>query len=355
MTPLKNVFLQTCRALGVFGLCRRLTRKPLRILCYHGFATRDEHEFRPQLFMKPSTFRARMAYLKRAGYPVIGLGEACERLRAGTLPANAVVVTIDDGFRNVHREALPILEEFAYPSTVYVTTYYVERNNPVFRLAVQYFFWKSRRPDADLEAAGMAAEAAAMGKRRADCWDIIAHCEKACTEARRAEILPALGAHLGVDAGELERGSFLTLMNAAEVADTARRGMDVQLHTHRHRLPADQVGLEREIADNRRALAACGMKGELNHFCYPSGVWSRPQWPMLEALGIVSATTCEAGFNYPDTPAMGLRRFLDSEAIAPIEFEAELCGLLEILRKLTGKSARTAAMRSSKGGGPAQG
>jgi hypothetical protein len=190
-----------------------------------------------------------------------------------------------------------------------------------------------------------------MGRRSAGQWELIAHCEAKSTEARRVEILHALGRHLDVDMKAVDASGILTLMSPEEVADIARRGVDVQLHTHRHRLPEDRAGLEREIGDNRRALGTMGADG-LDHFCYPSGIWSKPQWPMLESLGVRSATTCEPGFNYPDTPAMGLRRFLDSEAIDALEFEAELCGFLEIMRKVTGKTARIAAMTSSGGGNP---
>jgi peptidoglycan/xylan/chitin deacetylase (PgdA/CDA1 family) len=351
VNALRLALLTTARALGVFGLCRRLTRSPLRILCYHGFSSADEHLFRPQLFIRPDTFRARMAFLKSARYPVLDLGEALDKLRAGTLPPNAVAITIDDGFRNVLALAAGILAESSFPSTVYVTTYYMERNHPIFRLALQYLFWKSGRAEADLEAAGLAPEAQALGKSRANCWELIEHCESAGSEDRRQEILRALGRQFGVDMQELATSSRLTLMDAREVAQLARFGMDVQLHTHRHRLPLDPEGLKREINENRRALE--GFR-PLTHFCYPSGIWARSQWPHLEALEVRSATTCEPGFNYPDTPPLGLRRFLDSEAIHPLEFEAELCGFLEIMRRVTGKSKRIAALSSSGGGNPSR-
>ncbi len=352
MNLVKQAILVSARVLGVFGLSRRLTRRSLRILCYHGFSARDEHLFRPQLFIRPETFRARMDFLKSAGYPVLELGEAVERLRDGTLPPNAVAVTIDDGFRNVRNLAAGILSERGIKATVYVTTYYMEHNHPIFRLALQYLFWKSGREDADLEAAGLGPEARALGAPRVGCWKLIEFGETACTETRRMEIVRALGAHFGIDVEELESASRLTLMDAREVSELEGFGIDVQLHTHRHRLPRDEEGLAREIADNRRMLASC--PGPLVHFCYPSGIWSQDQWGKLEALGVRTATTCEAGFNYPDTPLMGLRRFLDSEAIHPLEFEAELCGFLEILRRVSGKAARIASLASSSGGNPSR-
>ena len=53
---------------------------------------------------------------------------------------------------------------------------------------------------------------------------------------------------------------------------------------------------------------------------------------LLAQLGIASAVTTDTGFNGPDTPKGELRRILDSEAMAPIEFEAEVCGFRALFR-----------------------
>src|SRR3546814_12472695 len=63
----------------------------------HGAALRDEHHFRPGLFMGKETFAARMALLARQGYPVIALDIAVAALPTGQWPRGATIVTIDDG------------------------------------------------------------------------------------------------------------------------------------------------------------------------------------------------------------------------------------------------------------------
>ena len=137
MSP-KSIFLHACRALGVFRLSRLATRHKLRILCYHGFSLGDEHEFRSLLFTTEATFRKRLQYLRDQGFVVLPLAEALEQLARGNLPADACAVTIDDGFFNTKQVAHPLLSEFGFPYTVYVTTYYCEHGSPIFRLAVQY-------------------------------------------------------------------------------------------------------------------------------------------------------------------------------------------------------------------------
>jgi hypothetical protein len=73
-------------------------------------------------------------------------------------------------------------------------------------------------------------------------------------------------------------------------------------------------------------------------------------FPWLESEGVRTATTCERGLNYADTPRLALRRLLDGEDLTAIEVEAEVCGVLELLRRA--RDAVTTARRAN--GGPGQ-
>ena len=46
-------------------------QRRLLILCYHGLALKDEHEWRPLLFITPDLFRRRMQLLARGGYRIL--------------------------------------------------------------------------------------------------------------------------------------------------------------------------------------------------------------------------------------------------------------------------------------------
>jgi hypothetical protein len=149
---------------------RDSSRAGLRILCYHGFSLAGrKREFRPGLFIRKATFEGRLRHLEAHGYPILTLEQASRLLVKGGLPPNAVVITIDDGFYGVLKLAAPMLKRHEFPATLYVTSYYSLKGTPVFRLAVQYIFWKTTAATLDTEGLGLPLSSAVVGIRGPEC------------------------------------------------------------------------------------------------------------------------------------------------------------------------------------------
>lgn len=298
---------------GVSGIARRATASQLRILCYHGLWLGADRPFGNCLFMTPAMFEARMKRLRQSGRPVLGLGEAVARLAVGDLPPAAVVITIDDGWASTLSHMLPILERYELPATLYATTWYSSRDLPVINVAVDYL---------------LAAAGRDPGQRTREIRRI-----ERLPEHDRLDALRALGRMLGIDEGWLERRQF-HLMSPAEIADAYSRGLDIQLHTHRHIDVGANLGrLAGEIDDNRGFLAAAGVP-EASHFCYPGGTWHRLAPAMLAQQGVRSATVVVEGLNPRGADPYALRRFIDAPAVSPVEFDAYLSGSLEYLTRM---------------------
>jgi peptidoglycan/xylan/chitin deacetylase (PgdA/CDA1 family) len=331
----KRAILHLCKWLGLFQAAFLITKGHLRILCYHGFALHDEVNFRPKLFMRPETFLKRMSFLANKGFPVVPFATALRGIGEGSLPSGAIVLTIDDGWTGVYDRAVPILRQFSFPATIYVVSYYAAKGTPVFRLAIQYLFWKTRQVELFTRGLGLplpeVLSIASGEDRERIVSTIIEFGETNLDEASRCSLSRMLGERLRVPYEDLVSTRIFSLMNPSEIREALDAGMDIQLHTHRHRLPLDRELVRLEIKDNRDFLEPLVGK-ELKHFCYPSGIWSKEQWPWLAELGIESATTCLSGLNSSATPRLGLMRFLDGENISAIEFEAEIYGLSELLR-----------------------
>ena len=137
-----------------------------------------------------------------------------------------------------------------------------------------------------------------------------------------------------IDYGEISNDRIFNLLNQKEVKRLIGDGVDIQLHTHRHRMPFCNIGLiSKEIEDNLTFLRCLSSK-EFKHFCYPSGQFDISCESILKSSGMKSATTCDPGFVDKRSNFYYLPRFLDGENISQIIFEAEVCGVMEILRKV---------------------
>ena len=331
--------LYVFRFLGIFRLTRFLYRNRLMILAYHGAELDDEASFRPKLFIRRETVERRLRFLRRKRFNVVSLQDGLRLLREGALPRNSIVVTVDDGWYSTLQILHPAFVEAGINYTLYLTTYFVEKGGPVTNVAMSYLLWKTRRrdkvPAAEL---GLGVKAkqydfSLSSERQACEEDLLACLETLDFEDGRA-LLARVAEALRVDLNEINRRRAFDLMHPEEITSLVRDGVDIELHTHRHRIPVgDAPGFASELGENRKQVIRIA-KTEPKHFCYPSGIHYPSCEKILADAGVSSATTCDPGFVTETTNPFYLPRFLDSESVRQIEFEAEVCGLKQTARSL---------------------
>jgi len=335
-TQIKRALLRSLRACGAFHLVAESgwRARRLLILCYHGTSLEDEHQWRPSLYIAPEVLEQRLELLRRGNYSVLPLGEALRRLQAGTLPARSVALTFDDGTFDFYRQAFPLLRHYGFPATVYQTTYYVQHPFPVFNLICSYMLWKRRGmalPSGEKAGLPGPLDLRDEPARHKIVRRLIESAERDNLSGEQKDAQAArLAEMLGVDYAALKAKRILQLMNRAELEQIAREGIDLQLHTHRHRTPEDEEGFRNEIRDNRDALQGLS-DVSLDHFCYPSGIHRPEMLGWLQAEGIQSATTCDAGLAMCNSNPLLLPRFVDNQNRDAIDFETWTAGVGELL------------------------
>jgi peptidoglycan/xylan/chitin deacetylase (PgdA/CDA1 family) len=328
----KQATLGTLKTSGVFSLVdkSRWRQDRLLILAYHGISLDDEHQWDPSLYMTPDCFRRRMQLVKDSDCTVLPLDEAVRSLYSGDLPEKCVALTFDDGNYDFYKAAQPILREFGFPVTVYLTTYYSHYRKPVFDVICSYLLWKGRSARLDLRTITgqemtvdlsddrlRASTAAGLRKFAGD---------KKLSAEEKDSLAASIAALLKIDYGASCAKRLLHILSPDEVKTLAQEGVDFQLHTHRHRTPRERRRFLREIDENRNSIYA--MTGALpSHFCYPSGVYDETFLPWLEETGIASATTCDVGFATRQSHPLLLPRLLDTSALSDIEFQGWLSGV----------------------------
>jgi len=99
------------------------------ILMYHNIDIPPKGARIPNLYVTPRMFRFQMWYLRLAGYQVLSIQELVAAVEAGDTRHNMVALTFDDGYEDFYKNAYPVLKHYGYPSTVYVVSKLVGKNN----------------------------------------------------------------------------------------------------------------------------------------------------------------------------------------------------------------------------------
>jgi peptidoglycan/xylan/chitin deacetylase (PgdA/CDA1 family) len=329
----KIAALQVARAAGIFAAVKasQWRNQRLLILCYHGISFEDEHLWSPGLYLSPATFHERMRILAHGGYRVLPLGEALDRLENGTLPPKSVAITFDDGDYNFHALAYPVLREIGLPVTLYLSTYYLRKQMPVFDVTAAYLIWKHRGKKLHLNGLMPGEEEILVSDPRAVFLKLHAAVqERNLSTDEKDGVLEELARRVNADYAEIRRKRIFHLMTAEEAAEVARAGISIEMHTHRHRTPRERALFQREIDDNRREIMEITGTSPL-HFCYPCGDYAPEFFGWLREQGVRSATTCNLGFASPGNNPMELPRLLDITSFSAVEFEGWLAGVCAAL------------------------
>src|SRR5574341_2420285 len=99
------------------------------ILMYHNIDHPPKGARIPNLYVTPRMFRFQMWYLKIAGFRIVSIQEMLDSVSKGDIKNNLVAITFDYGYLDFYKNAYPVLKHYGYPSTVYVVSGLVGKNN----------------------------------------------------------------------------------------------------------------------------------------------------------------------------------------------------------------------------------
>jgi peptidoglycan/xylan/chitin deacetylase (PgdA/CDA1 family) len=94
--------------------------------------------------ISPEDFREHLDYLRNNDFSVIALDTMLETLKAGQqLPDKAVAITFDDGYSSIYDTAFPMLQEYGFPFTLFLST------GPINNGQSNYMNWDQIKEMAD--------------------------------------------------------------------------------------------------------------------------------------------------------------------------------------------------------------
>jgi peptidoglycan/xylan/chitin deacetylase (PgdA/CDA1 family) len=205
----------------------------------------------------PEALDRHLRYLK-SQFHVVSTADVLGALEGRPLPPRALLLTFDDGYRDNHDVVLPILQQHGVRAVFYVATSFVEERRLFWWDRINYTIKSCKLPLIELEY---------PEKER---WHLASTSAKSASIRRALRIvkthhgldlqrfLDHLASAAGVDLDrDTERGlAEDRIMTWDHVRALRAAGMDVQSHTHTHRVlhTLTPEALARELGESRRIL-----------------------------------------------------------------------------------------------------
>ena len=299
---LKPVVRLGLHSLGGLSLFRSRYKHEFRILMYHNFVE------------APSDFRRQCEHIRRYYNPV-SMRQIGEALRDGvSLPANAVALTVDDGYRDFYLNAYPVLREFGIPATVFLVSEFLDGKLWLWWNQVTWAFENTRARQVNLQTSTLQyrAEWDNESARQTACAGTIEKLKRATNQDRLAA-MQQLFEQLSVTLPEQPPEKWQPL-TWDEVRLMSVNGVEFGAHTRTHPILSsvtDPAQLTDEIIGSRTRIAQ-ELGSTVEHFCYPNGKGEDiggEAVSIVRNAGFLTAVTTEPGRNGRPVPdPMQLKR-----------------------------------------------
>lgn len=262
-----------------------------------------------------------LRHYRRRGFVFVTLDEALRRIEERRAAEKFISLTFDDGYRDNLTTVLPLLERYASPFTVYVTTDIVER---------QALYWWGGLRDivqnndmVDYEPIGRRLPTRTLAQKVKTYYAISGHVRSGASQPADIERLMTrhgVGNSDLLDRDMLSREDLRTLSRHPLVT--------IGGHTQTHR-SLRQLSLEQaneEIEANRAYLRDC-IEKPVRHFAYPFGdrqSCGEREFSLVATLGFDTGVTTRRGNLAGNIDPFAMPRVLFSgmrESIGYIELQ----------------------------------
>jgi peptidoglycan/xylan/chitin deacetylase (PgdA/CDA1 family) len=237
-------------------------------------------------------FDAQLSSLSRV-FRVLSLDDALDRLRNGTLPARALSITFDDGYRDNIEIAVPILNRHGMTATFFIATGFLDGGRMMHDSIIETF---RRLPNQEIDL-----EWIGLGKRTInETRSRVTTADEFMREIKYRSLQEGLIACHRLAGGVQAALPIDLMMTSEQVRQLGASGMSVGAHTHDHTILScmdaaegySQIIKSREVLTNLLGSAP-------NMFAYPNGKpdtdYRSAHVEMVKRAGFLGAASVSVG------------------------------------------------------------
>jgi peptidoglycan/xylan/chitin deacetylase (PgdA/CDA1 family) len=309
----KQALLKTFYNLGAFAPFHWANRDKVLILTYHRFSRGEDSSK-----ISAGEFEKHLEYLSKNNR-VLPLSETLDFLNKGkSLPPNATVVTIDDGYADAYATAFPLLKKFEMPATVYAVTDFLDGKCWLWTDLMRYVLLETTSDSVKIAFYGEdECEGKLNGeKQRLEIASRInSRLKKLPNEQKEAKI-KEIAEILDVKIPTLPTEDFAP-MTWEQAREMDAENVRIESHTATHPILPNISGerLDFELTTSKMRLEEM-LERRIEHFCYPDGSFNNAVWQAVKNANYKCATTTNYGFNEKRSNPFLLNRIDAQSAIA---------------------------------------
>ena len=243
-----------------------------------------------ELAVSVSRFREQLLFLKK-NYNLISLDNL---LKFEKSSKTNICITFDDGYKDNLIYALPILNEFNIPATIYIITKFYEKDFNVWWYELENFIWKNTESISFVYEGKKYEYSVQKNIEKFNCFVKLRKVIKKLDKENQLKFLSAV-------TKTKEREQFKKYFLSKEDIKILNSNplITIGAHTHNHlslknlsrTTCIEEIKLSKEILENSIGI-------NINHFSYPYGSKSdvgKREHKIVQDLGFKSAVTTSVG------------------------------------------------------------
>lgn len=299
------------------------------IFMLHNVRPAREDAFQPNshLEVTPDFLRATLAYLRRCDIEIITIDEMHRRLIARDFSRRFACITLDDGYRDNRDFALPVLQEFDAPFTVYVASDFAQGTGRLWWLTLERLIGRTDRIATDIGGSALHLDTSTPAAKLA-AFDRLHDALRSLPDGgdlRRG--MTVLCAQYDIDESEISRELCMSWDELQRFAEHPLVTIGAHSITHCILARQSEAAAEHEMAASRARIEATLQRPVL-HFAYPYGDRSAAgtrEFAIARAAGFKTAVTTRPGMIFPQSahhltalPRISLNGNYQDQRILPI-------------------------------------
>ena len=262
-------------------------------------------EFQPNrhLEIEPEFLRAMLSHLRALGIDIVTMDEMHQRLSQRNFARRFACFTFDDGYRDNRDFALPVMEEFDAPFTVYVASDFAEGSGRLWWIALEQVIATASSIEVPLGGTMTRLDTRTPAAKRAAFDRVHDRLRALPGEHDVAREISALCVRHGIDESTIARDLCLSWDELKAFADNPLVTIGAHTITHCNLAKQSEAAAAFEIATSRVRIEAALQRPVL-HLAYPYGDRSAAgprEFRLARAAGFRTAVTTRPGMIFPES------------------------------------------------------